>query len=155
MTFDPAFEQPDEFDEIMTGVRVLTPWKAAFDEAEETLLAAREDELRRGDFEIEDIGRAAWDFLPEAEREAAQDELFYTYWSVVQSDADELARYERERDVRTALRERLDDLHTLTGSSVAADREILERIADLAGELLGRGPSAFHAATAEGGVRDE
>lgn len=148
-----SFDQPDEFDVITTGVRVLTPWKAAFEEAEETLVAAREDALRRGDFEIEDIGRAAWDFLPEAEREGALDELFYTYWSVVQSDADELARYERERDVRAALRDRLDELHTLTGDSVAADRALHEQIADLAGQLLGRGPSAFHVAAEGGGER--
>lgn len=147
--------EPTEFDDITVGVRVLTPWMAAFDEAEETLLAARDDELRREDFKVEDIGRAAWDFLPEAERETAQDELFYTYWSVLQSDADELARYERERDVRSALRDRLDELHTLTGNSVAADRRILEQIADLAGALLGRGPSAFHAAAANGGEGDE
>lgn len=148
-----SFDQPDEFDVITTGVRVLTPWKAAFEEAEETLVAAREDALRRGDFEIEDIGRAAWDFLPEAEREGALDELFYTYWSVVQSDADELARYERERDVRSALRDRLNELHTLTGDSVAADRTLLEQIADLAGQLLGRGPSAFRLAAEGGGER--
>lgn len=145
MSFD-NFEQPDEFDVITAGVRKLTPWMAAFDEAEETLLAAREDEHRREDFEIEDIGRAAWDLLSDADCEAAQDELFYTYWSVVQSDADELAHHERERDARSALRDCLDELHGLTGRSVKADRALLERIAGLAGDLLGCGPSAFHSA---------
>lgn len=86
---DPGFETPDEFDLLMTEVPVITPFQTLFDEAEELLLATRP-----GDFDVEEIGRLAFEELPEAEKAAALDELFYTYWSARELDRGTLARYE-------------------------------------------------------------
>lgn len=72
---------PDEFDRIMCGVTVISAWEAMFTEAEETLQAACP-----GGVDVLDIGRAAFDSLPDSEREAALDVLFYTYWAARQSD---------------------------------------------------------------------
>lgn len=71
----------DEFDRITRDVPMVSPWQAMFAEAEEMLR-----ETRPEGFEVEDIGRVAFDSLPEHELEGALDVLFYTYWAALQSD---------------------------------------------------------------------
>lgn len=80
---------PDEFDRIMCGVPMASAWEAMFAEAEETLQAARPEGV-----DVLDIGRAAFDSLPESEKEAALDVLFYTYWAARQDDLAARARYQ-------------------------------------------------------------
>ncbi|MCY0962455.1 hypothetical protein [Streptomyces sp. H27-H5] len=80
---DPGFDTPDEFDLIMREVAPLTAFAALFDEAEELLAATRP-----GGFDIEEIGRLAFEELPESEKAAALDELFYTYWSARELERD-------------------------------------------------------------------
>ncbi|QIP87583.1 hypothetical protein GLX30_30165 [Streptomyces sp. Tu 2975] len=86
-TFSQNPELPSDFDQIMCGVPVLSAWEAMFTEAEETLLASR-----LGEFQVEEIGRTAFNSLPESEKEAALDVLFYTYWSARQDQLDARAR---------------------------------------------------------------
>ncbi|MFD5508948.1 hypothetical protein ACFWIB_14395 [Streptomyces sp. NPDC127051] len=86
---DPGFDTPDEFDLLMADVPVLTPFQTLFNEAEELL-----HETRPLGFNVEEIGRLAFDDLPEAEKAAAMDELFYTYWSARELERETLARYE-------------------------------------------------------------
>ena len=88
---DPAFDAPDEFDVLMSQNQVgyTTPFQTLFDDAEEELLAAWP-----GGFEVEKIGRLAFEKLPEAEKAAALDELFYTYWSAREQDRQALARHQ-------------------------------------------------------------
>lgn len=81
---------PDAFDEVTRDVPMVSAWQAMWNEAEEMLIEVRPD-----GFLVEDIGRAAFDSLPESEKEEALDVLFYTYWSATQ--ADRLARRERPR----------------------------------------------------------
>jgi hypothetical protein len=71
----------DEFDRITSAVPMLTAFRALWNEAEELLLATRPD-----GFEVEEIGRLAFEELPEAEKAAALDELFYTYWAATMAD---------------------------------------------------------------------
>jgi hypothetical protein len=85
---DPGFDTPDEFDLLMTEVPVLTPFAAMFAAAEEVLA----DSCLQG-FTPEDAGRMAFDLLPEGEREAAMDELLYTWWSARENDREALARH--------------------------------------------------------------
>lgn len=129
-------QNPDSFDEITSGVPMLSPWQAMWNAAEEMLLQARPE-----GFTPEDIGQVAWDCLPEQEREEALGVLFYTYWAAVQSDADEMVRYERERDVRTALRARLDEFELLTRLSSPVSRDLVADIANLSAQLLAGGAS--------------
>lgn len=89
------FDTPDEFDLLMAEVPVLTPFQTLFNEAEELLLATRP-----GGFDVEEIGRLAFGDLPEAEKAAALDELFYTYWAAREQDRETLARYNAERGAR-------------------------------------------------------
>jgi GrpB-like predicted nucleotidyltransferase (UPF0157 family) len=88
-TFSQNPELPSEFDQIMCGMPMLSAWQAMFAEAEEMLREARPE-----GFEVEDIGRTAFDSLPESEKEAALDVLFYTYWAARQADVETLARLE-------------------------------------------------------------
>ncbi|MFI0914371.1 hypothetical protein [Streptomyces abikoensis] len=78
------------FDRITCDVPMVSPWSTTFDEAEETLR-----EMHPEGFDVEDIGRMAFDSLPEHERAAALDILFYTYWAALQSDRETRARYQR------------------------------------------------------------
>jgi hypothetical protein len=73
---DPEPYRLDEFDEITSDVPMVSPLRTLWNEAEELLLKAHPD-----GFEPEEIGRIAFSCLPEAEREAALDELFYAYWT--------------------------------------------------------------------------
>lgn len=79
----------DEFDQITCGLAPTSAWEAMFTEAEETLAASR-----LGGFEVEEIGRTAFDALPEQEKAAALDVLFYTYWAARQNDLDARAQYQ-------------------------------------------------------------
>ncbi|MGW1744497.1 hypothetical protein ACWCRD_02545 [Streptomyces sp. NPDC002092] len=83
-------EPLDEFDQIMTGARMVSPLQAMFGWAEEHLLATRPE-----GFTPEDIGRLAYERLPEAEREQAFNELLYAYWETVVADRETWARYEQ------------------------------------------------------------
>ncbi|MFL0393521.1 hypothetical protein ACH0CM_12430 [Streptomyces albus] len=94
MTMPTPFE-PDEFDRITAGLPVLTPFQAAWNEAADMLHETRPD-----GFDVEEIGHIALDCLPSREKEAALDELFYTFWSATQADRDTRARYAAERGER-------------------------------------------------------
>lgn len=82
-------QNPDTFDQITCGVPVISAWESMFTLAEETLA-----ESRLGGFEVEEIGRTAFDSLPEAEKAEALDVLFYTYWAARQDDLAARARYQ-------------------------------------------------------------
>jgi hypothetical protein len=77
MNFDPL----TAFDEITSSVPRVSPFRAMWNEAEELLHATRPD-----GFEVEEIGRLAFEDLPEAEKAEALDELFYTFWTVIVAD---------------------------------------------------------------------
>jgi hypothetical protein len=85
---DPEFDTPDEFDLLVREVPIVTPFATLFAEAEEVLAATS-----LAGFTAEEIGRTAFDCLPESEKAAALDELFYTYWSARELDRESLARY--------------------------------------------------------------
>ena len=87
-TFSQNPEPLNDFDRIMRGVPVISAWQAMFAEAEEMLREVRPD-----GFEVEDIGRIAFDSLPASEKDAALDVLFYTYWAATQSDLEARAQY--------------------------------------------------------------
>jgi hypothetical protein len=70
----------DEFDRITSDISMVSPFRALFNEAEELLQATHPD-----GFEPAEIGRLAFEELPEAEREAAMGELFYAYWEMTVS----------------------------------------------------------------------
>jgi hypothetical protein len=78
-----------EFDRITSGVPMLSAFRALWLEAEESLLVARPE-----GFTPEEIGRVAFDWLPEGELDAALDEMFYTYWAATMADRETRARYE-------------------------------------------------------------
>lgn len=121
-----------EFDVITQDVVPLSPWQSMFDAAEEHLTAT----CLNG-FDVEEIGRTAWSWLPELEREWALDILFYTYWSAQVNDAEEQARYERERRPRAELRERLTEFRSLADRSSPVPHALLADIATLAEQLMG------------------
>lgn len=74
--------QLTDFDRITAKLRMaISPLHTLFEQAEEELLATRPE-----GFTPEDIGRRAWDLLPEGEREQAFDELLYTYWEAATAD---------------------------------------------------------------------
>lgn len=77
------------FDVITAKLPQLSAWQAAWNEAEELLAAAYPE-----GYEVEEIGRTAFDCLPEAEKPAALDALFYCWWTALQSDREARARYE-------------------------------------------------------------
>ena len=85
---DPEY-QLDEFDRITSGIPMLSPLRALFNEAEELLQATHPE-----GFKPEEIGRIAFDCLPEQEREQAMDELFYAYWVLTVEDRERRAHFE-------------------------------------------------------------
>jgi uncharacterized protein YifE (UPF0438 family) len=91
---DPEHNPLDDFDRITTKVRMVTPLATLFEEAEDRLLATHPE-----GFTPEDIGRLAWQLLPEGERDTAFVELLYTYWEASTADRKTWARYE-SGDVR-------------------------------------------------------
>ncbi|MDX3230535.1 hypothetical protein [Streptomyces sp. ME19-01-6] len=127
--------EPDTiFEQITSGLRRVSPLAAMFDAAEDKLLADRPE-----GFHPEDIGRLAWEWLPETERDEAFDQLLYTYWSARENDREELVRYELEQAARGALRSRLGEYEALTALGSPVSRELVGDIAALARTLLGGG----------------
>lgn len=128
----PQSPDPGVFKTLVENIPDLPAWEAMFIEAEESL-----DERRPEDFAITDIGRMAWKRLPRDEREEALDLMFLTYWSAMESDRDESARYEREHDMRVLLRSRLDEFEDLAAASIPAPAALVADIAALARQLVG------------------
>ena len=85
----PQFESLTPFDEITSSVPRVSPFQALWNGAEELLHATRPD-----GFEVEEIGRVAFEQLPAAEREGALDELFYTYWTATLADREARALHD-------------------------------------------------------------
>ncbi|MGW1160432.1 hypothetical protein ACWD48_19870 [Streptomyces sp. NPDC002519] len=79
----------DEFDRITASVPTLSAFRPLWNEAEEYL----QDERPEG-FEPAEIGRLAFEDLPEAERKQALDELFYAYWTQIVDAREARARAE-------------------------------------------------------------
>lgn len=82
-------EPLDEFDRITTSAPMISAFQAMWNEAEEMLTATHPE-----GFDVLDIGRTAFDSLPEAEKPAALDALFYAWWEALQSDRETRARHE-------------------------------------------------------------
>ncbi|MEV5414771.1 hypothetical protein [Streptomyces albogriseolus] len=78
------------FDRITARLPQLSPFQALWNWAEETLAASR-----LGGFEVEEIGRMAFDCLPDEEKPAALDALFYCWWAALEADREARARYEQ------------------------------------------------------------
>jgi hypothetical protein len=75
-----------EFDRITSAIPMLSAFRALWNEAEELL-----QESHPEGFTPEEIGRTAFDCLPDAEREAAMDELFYAFWVLTVEDRERRA----------------------------------------------------------------
>lgn len=88
MTNRTPFE-PDEFDRITAPLPHLSAWQAAWNEATEELADTSIVEIYP-----EDIGRLAFELLPEHERDEALGALFYCWWAAMQNDREHLARVE-------------------------------------------------------------
>jgi len=86
---DPEHNPIDDFDRITAQVRMVTALQAMYKQAGEELLVAHPE-----GFTPEDVGRRAWELLPEAERETAFAELLYTYWEANTADDETWARRE-------------------------------------------------------------
>lgn len=69
------------FDEITSAIPVVSPFEAMWNEAAEMLR-----ETHPEGFDVLDIGRTAFDSLPESEKDGALDCLFYTYWAATMAD---------------------------------------------------------------------
>lgn len=78
------------FDQITSSVPGVSAFQAMWNEAEEMLRAAHPE-----GFEVEEIGRVAFESLPLSEREEALDALFYCWWTALESDRE--ARAAREQ----------------------------------------------------------
>ena len=79
------------FDEITARLPHLSPFQTLWNEAEE-LLAKEHPE----GYDVLDIGRIAWDCLPEEEKPAALDALVYCWWTALQSDRERRAAFEEQ-----------------------------------------------------------
>ncbi|MET9813215.1 hypothetical protein [Streptomyces sp. NPDC006355] len=77
------------FDEITAKLPQLSPFQALWNEAEELLRATHPE-----GFDVLEIGRMAWEELPEEEKPAALDALFYCWWAALQSDRERRAAFE-------------------------------------------------------------
>lgn len=122
----------DLFEELTTGLTRVSPLAAMFDAAEDSLLADRPE-----GFTPEDMGRLAWESLPECERAEAFDQLLYTYWSARQNDREEMLRYEREQATRGELAACLDERETTLVLGNEVSPELNADIARLSRILLG------------------
>lgn len=69
------------FDKVTSGIPAVSAFRAMWNEAEEMLREAHPE-----GFEVEEIGRVAFESLPEGEKEEALDCLFYTYWVATLAD---------------------------------------------------------------------
>lgn len=79
------------FDEITRRLPQLSPFQAVWNQAEELLAKSYPE-----GFDVLDIGRIAWDCLPEEEKPAALDALFYCWWSALESDREQRAAFEEQ-----------------------------------------------------------
>lgn len=79
------------FEQITSKLPHLSPFQAQWNEAEELLAEAHPE-----GYDVLDIGRIAWDCLPEEEKPAALDALFYCWWSALQSDREQRAAFEEQ-----------------------------------------------------------
>ncbi|MEC4016008.1 hypothetical protein [Streptomyces sp. H27-D2] len=120
------------FEEIVSGNPRVSVWQALFGDAEDMLLASRPE-----GYEVEDIGRSAFNWLPESEREEALDCLYYTYWASVQNDADEQVRFEQERAPKARLRVCLDEFRALRATGAPMRDGLVAEIVDLTDVLFG------------------
>lgn len=77
------------FDRITSQLPQMSAFQALWNEAEEFLATSHPE-----GFEVEEIGRIAFDCLPDEEKPAALDALFYCWWAALQSDREARARYE-------------------------------------------------------------
>lgn len=77
------------FDRITSHLPQLSAFQASWNEAEELLTVAHPE-----GFEVEEIGRIAFDCLPEEEKPAALDALFYCWWAALEADREARARYQ-------------------------------------------------------------
>lgn len=77
----------DEFERITSSVTRISAFEALWNEAEEMLR-----EVRPEGFDVLDVGRAAFDSLPESEKEEALDVLFYTFWAATLADRETHAK---------------------------------------------------------------
>ncbi|MGW9397252.1 hypothetical protein [Streptomyces sp. NPDC055642] len=77
------------FDRITSQLPQLSAFQAVWNEAEEVLAASRLE-----GFEVEEIGRRAFDRLPEEEKPAALDALFYCWWAALEADREARIRYQ-------------------------------------------------------------
>lgn len=126
---------PDStFKEITSELVMPSAWQAMFDAAMEHLADTQPD-----GFEVEDIGRLAWSWLPEADKPRARDILFYNHWSAQVSDEKELERYELEKDARSERRYLLGRFQELTESASAVPYALLVDIVRLTHQLNGGG----------------
>lgn len=78
---NPEHDELTEFDRITSAIPMLSAFRALWNEAEELLQATRPE-----GFMPEEIGRLAFEELPEAEKAEALNELFYTFWVVTVDD---------------------------------------------------------------------
>lgn len=128
MSADPI----TEFEALTTSLRRVAPLDAMYGAAEDQLQATYPE-----GYDVEDVGRLAWDMLPESERAEAMDQLLYTYWAARENDRDARAKWERERDTKARLRFLLGEYRLLTDVGCGLSRELVDEIAELTGKLLG------------------
>lgn len=131
---NPGATPNPAFKEITDELVMPSAWQAMFDEAREHLSDTQPD-----DFEVEDIGRLAWSWLPEGDKPRALDILFYNHWSAQLSDEEELERYEREKDARLERRYLLSRYEELADGSRPVPYELLADIVRLTYQLNGGG----------------
>ncbi|HEY9372850.1 hypothetical protein [Streptomyces sp.] len=79
------------FDLITARLPQLSAWQAAWNEAEELLT-----ELHPEGFDVLEIGRIAFDRLPEQEKPAALDALFYCWFEALMADREARAAWAGE-----------------------------------------------------------
>lgn len=79
------------FEQITCRLPQLSAFQAAWNEAEELLTATYPE-----GFDVLEIGRIAFDCLPEAEKPAALDALFYAWWSSLMADRERRAAFEEQ-----------------------------------------------------------
>lgn len=79
------------FEQITAKLPHLSPFQALWNEIEEVLV-----ETHPEGYDVLDIGRAAFDCLPESEKPAALDALFYCWWTALQSDREQRAAFEEQ-----------------------------------------------------------
>lgn len=79
------------FEQITRRLPHLSAFQALWNEAEELLA----DEHPEG-YEVEEIGRLVWEDIPEEEKPAALDALFYCWWTALQSDRERRAAFEEQ-----------------------------------------------------------